>query len=94
MMDREELITVLEKAFEITGLPCLEKSTIQLKADGERIAELEGWINVAGGIKCPACDNVGWYVGFNGEQEQCQFCYECPESIFNRQAAKELNKHE
>ena len=37
---------------------------------------------------CPNCDNVGWYVVVNtntgeAEQEQCQFCYEEPYSVFN-----------
>lgn len=42
------------------------------------------WIDISKGLKCPACDNVGWYVGLDGEQEQCEFCYTCPDSIFNK----------
>lgn len=37
---------------------------------------------------CPSCDNVGWYGvsdWYTGEleQEQCEFCYTNPNSIFN-----------
>lgn len=63
-MDREELITVLEKAFAITGMPCLQKSFIQLKADGELIAELESpWISVED--RLPTED--GWVITWDGE---------------------------
>lgn len=38
-------------------------------------------------VKCPNCDDVGWYVvpGRDGEpeQEQCEFCETVPNSIFN-----------
>lgn len=38
-------------------------------------------------VKCPNCDDVGWYVvpGRDGEpeQEQCEFCEMVPNSIFN-----------
>ena len=53
---------------------------------------------------CPNCPNQGWYEimitvrGINGEpepergQEQCQFCYEHPNSRFNIvNRIKELN---
>ena len=53
----------------------------------QRIEELTEWNGISIGLKCPACDDVGWYVAFNGEQEQCEFCYTCPDSIFNRKAA-------
>jgi len=38
-------------------------------------------------LKCPHCDDIGWFVDFdhNGEaaQVQCEFCYTTPNSIFN-----------
>ena len=52
-----------------------------------KVEELTEWNGISIGLKCPACDDVGWYVAFNGEQEQCEFCYTCPDSIFNRKAA-------
>ena len=52
-----------------------------------KLADLTECIGISIGLKCPACDDVGWYVAFNGEQEQCEFCYTCPDSIFNRKAA-------
>ena len=56
----------------------------ELKAE---VDELTEWNGISIGLKCPACDDVGWYVAFSGEQEQCEFCYTCPDSIFNRKAA-------
>ena len=50
----------------------------------KRIDELENWLKISKGLKCPACEDVGWYCGFGGEQEQCEFCYTCPDSIFAR----------
>ena len=55
----------------------------------EELEEIKQWVEIAGGIKCPCCDDVGWYVGYEGEQIQCQFCYECPESVFNRNTRAE-----
>ncbi len=56
------------------------------------------WIKIAGGIKCPQCDDSGgWAVddGHGGcEQEQCQFCYECTDSKFNIQLAAKHATHE
>jgi len=52
-----------------------------------KVEELTEWNGISIGLKCPACDDVGWYVAFSGEQEQCEFCYTCPDSIFNRKAA-------
>ena len=59
----------------------------------EELEERERWIPVSAGLKCPSCDDVGWYPVERswgqpeGEQEQCEFCYTCPDSIFNRRAA-------
>lgn len=38
--------------------------------------------------ECHCCDNVGWYVVYarytgEPEQEQCEFCYTNPSSMFN-----------
>jgi hypothetical protein len=38
--------------------------------------------------RCPNCNDVGWYVVTNrstgeAEQEQCEFCYTVPDSLFN-----------
>lgn len=41
-----------------------------------------------GGERCQECSDVGYYStwGMDGEEEQnqCQFCYENPSSVFNR----------
>jgi len=66
--------------------PTMRKAADLIDELEAEIEELVNWINLAGGIKCPACDDVGWYVGYEGEQVQCQFCYECPDSLFNRRA--------
>ncbi len=83
-----------------------------LTAQMEELAREKKWIDIAGGIKCPNCDDSGGVVveytraeaGCCGqllptgeccgnaipipvatqELQQCQFCYECPDSIFNR----------
>ena len=38
-----------------------------------------------GALKCPDCNDVGWYADGTIEptQQQCQFCYCEPNSIFN-----------
>lgn len=33
--------------------------------------------------QCPNCDNVGWYQVGHEENEQCEFCYTNPKSIYN-----------
>jgi hypothetical protein len=34
---------------------------------------------------CPDCSNQGWYyIGIYGEQEQCEWCYTNPNSVFNQ----------
>ena len=56
----------------------------------ERCEGYETLIENSGGIKCPNCDDVGWYVVNRcfdqpeGEQEQCEFCYTCKDSIYHR----------
>ena len=69
----------------------LEAFTVYANAEYRKlqakITELTEWNGISIGLKCPACDDVGWYVAFSGEQEQCEFCYTCPDSIFNRKAA-------
>jgi len=53
-------------------------------------------------VHCPNCPDQGYYIyetggiDMDGEndtrechQEQCQFCYETPNSVFNIEAAKE-----
>ena len=53
-----------------------------------RLEWLEHWIDIAGGISCPNCGNVGYtvYALPDGEpaMEQCEFCYVCEDSVFNR----------
>ena len=49
-------------------------------------------VEASAGLKCPNCDDVGWYSGsyLDGggeeaeEQIQCEFCYTVADSIFNR----------
>ena len=44
-------------------------------AAGERSSEL---------LDCPNCPNQGWYMSEDGSyQEQCEFCYTEPMSVFN-----------
>jgi hypothetical protein len=38
------------------------------------------------GVPCPNCPDRGWYTKYNEDapyQEQCEFCYNVPNSIFN-----------
>ena len=64
----------------------------RLQAKVEELEERERWIPISAGLKCPSCDDVGWYPVMKswgqpeGEQEQCEFCYTCPDSVFNRRA--------
>lgn len=67
----------------------------------ERIAELErqnaALRKVVDAKFCPYCQDVGWYEAPNpqtgeGEQQQCQWCYETPDSRFN--AMNELSEYE
>ncbi len=55
------------------------------------------WIKIAGGIKCPQCDDSGGLAVDDGrggcELEQCQFCYECTDSKFNIQLAAKHATH-
>ena len=66
------------------------------------LAELKQQIATSLGLKCPNCDDVGFTVedvqdvsmGLGGhgetlEQEQCEFCYAVPDSVFNRRARDE-----
>ena len=75
-----------DEVLEETGrlLDESQATILKLRAKVEELTECNG---ISIGLKCPACDDVGWYVAFNGEQEQCEFCYTCPDSIFNRKAA-------
>ena len=35
-------------------------------------------------LDCPNCPNQGWYMSEDGSyQEQCEFCYTVPMSVFN-----------
>ena len=37
------------------------------------------------GDDCPNCSNQGWYyIGWSGEQEQCEWCWTNPDSKFAR----------
>ena len=55
------------------------------------IERLEGEVKMSGGLKCPSCEDIGWYpvqTDFDEwEQQQCEFCYTIDGSIFNRRAA-------
>lgn len=48
-------------------------------------------VELSTGLDCPNCDNVGYTPHQTSdndwEQEQCEFCYEVPESVFNRMLA-------
>lgn len=46
------------------------------------LARLEAAEKMAEAVQCPDCPNLGWYPGGDGQQ-QCQFCYEHPQSRFN-----------
>ena len=49
-------------------------------------------------LKCPLCEDVGYYVvsGTCGEpeMEQCEFCYTTPNSLFNVRAMREAQLKE
>lgn len=45
--------------------------------------------------KCPNCDDVGWYPAgdvYSPHQEQCEFCYTNPNSIFNKRRNSESSE--
>ena len=50
--------------------------------------ELKDWVKLSEGLKCPNCDDVGFIVVPDDrggwEEQQCQFCYQCEDSIFRR----------
>ena len=52
------------------------------------LTELRKDIDISNGLACPDCDDSGSYPVITGtgevKQEQCQFCYECPDSVFNK----------
>ena len=84
----KKVVKLLEKQQELVDMLVAERAkTERLDA---ALVEKEKWIEIAGGIKCPNCDDEGFkpvqdnYGGW--EQEQCQFCYECQDSIFSRKA--------
>jgi hypothetical protein len=84
----------------MTNQPNLEQlnqlaSRTQFQDDADLIREtvryltkLNEYLDIAGGISCPDCDDSGGYPVITGtgesNLEQCQFCYECPDSVFNR----------
>ena len=63
----------------------------ELRQANARVEELEGWTKVSLGLKCPSCDDVGWFPVKTDydewEQQQCEFCYTVHDSIFNRRQA-------
>lgn len=60
------------------------------------VIKLRHQIETSGGLKCPNCDDVGFYAeaklvpGYDGEpdvdweQVQCEFCWTVDDSIFSR----------
>ena len=88
--DAERIIAHLQKVFELPYSPKTEQGLRLMVARAEY---LEHWIKIAGGIHCPHCGDQGFTVYPSmpdGEpaQEQCQFCYECSDSVFNRKVAQ------
>jgi len=91
MTDTENLIDRLNKIItnlftEAPSSEHLDEWNLIGRGISDSIAEIEqlqDWIKVAGGIKCPQCDDTGGYYSGHGEVCQCQFCYECPDSKFN-----------
>ena len=77
----------------------LLEDSVKLK---DRIKVLEDDLSVSGGLKCPNCNDVGWftesYMDHRGdecpEQIQCEFCYTVKDSIFNRATAAAENEGE
>ena len=52
-----------------------------------QLAEAKAEMRIA--LKCPLCEDVGWYAvnSKDGpEQQQCEFCYTTPNSLFNIRA--------
>ncbi len=58
----------------------------------EKVDELESMIKASGGLKCPNCGDVGFTPRqLNDEewfQEQCEFCYTIPDSVFMRKQSE------
>lgn len=66
----------------------------------ERLQKLEAEVKASAGLKCPTCDDSGgypvhgpnpdpYYGGTTPEvlQEQCEFCWTVPDSVFRRREA-------
>ena len=70
MCGNKEKAERLAAAADVLGKRCIQASIAE-----ERSAEL---------LDCPNCPNQGWYMSEDGSyQEQCEFCYTVPMSVFN-----------
>lgn len=60
----------------------------EVEREREKVESLEEGIRISAGLKCPNCDDVGFIPvqvsEDHFEQEQCEFCYTIPDSVFNR----------
>ena len=58
------------------------------------VAFLRHNIKISGGLKCPNCDDEGYTPEQDGYgywyQQQCEFCYSIPDSIFERNDDRDL----
>jgi len=54
----------------------------------DEIERMTSELDTSAGLKCPNCDDVGWYPNQisddDWEQVQCEFCYTIKDSVFNR----------
>ncbi len=66
----------------------MKRCYVGLKQSLDPLRSLIRDVETSGGLKCPSCDDEGFTVVQVGEddweQEQCEFCYTVPDSIFNR----------
>lgn len=67
------------------------KEKLTREAIAKRDAALDACVESEKGEHCPACPDQGWYVVADNrgeaQQEQCEFCYTNPRSIFNLRRA-------
>lgn len=67
-------------------------ATVTIMRLREELEARSAWMKNSEGLKCPSCDDIGGFAVrySNGEWQQmpCQFCHECPDSLFNRHLPK------
>lgn len=65
---------------------CDDGEYVLFKDVSEIALMLPEQVAISLGLKCPNCDDVGWYLGVcdgDAQQIQCEFCYTVEDSVFN-----------